>query len=120
MPTYDDDDELSPEELNERAIRDQLRVNELKALGDAELARRAKKNTERMLAEVTPGRQVCSYTRIEKGGRSMWADIEGDEEPKKHFVCKKPGVRMVAITGTWFCEDHDPLRFPPPAVRCMP
>lgn len=103
------DGEFGFEEQNERAIRDQLRVVELARLDEEELARRARSRNEAMLAAVVPGRAVCSYTRIQKGSRSMWTDAEG-EEAKRTIVCSEPGIRMLAITGTWFCAEHDPLQ----------
>lgn len=117
MPIFDE--LVSDEERNEWAVREHLRAQAILAQGEAELAARARANTERMLAEVVPRRPICCYARIEKGRRSMWAALDA-EEPKKHFVCNAPGERMIAITGDWFCAEHDPLRFPPPVRTCMP
>lgn len=104
---------------NEAAVAAHLRAQATFGESDAVLAARAREKVKRMLEEVTPGRPICSYTRKEKGKRSQWVEA-GEEEPSRIFVCDKPGYRMVAITGTWVCREHDPLRFPRPHLRLVP
>lgn len=94
-------------ERNEWAVRDQLYAQ--RRLADVDAGRvNSREAVRKMLARVVPGPKVCCYARKEKGRRSMWG--EEDEAPAKVFVCKAPGVRMVALTGDWFCAEHDPLR----------
>jgi hypothetical protein len=95
------------EERNEWAVRDQLYAQ--RRLAEIEAGRvNSREAVRKMLARVVPGPKVCCYARKEKGKRSMWSE-EADESTRI-FVCKKPGVRYVALSGNWYCEEHDPLR----------
>lgn len=98
MP-WDYEESLSEEEHNERAVRDQLRARRM--LEEAVDDNRARQRVREWLAEVKPGPQVCSYAGRWKAGENG----EPVGQP-----CGALGVRMVALTGSWFCADHDPLR----------
>lgn len=53
-----------------------------------------KAKVRKMLAEVIPGPKVCGH-------------ISGKDEGRKR--CGAPGVRMIALAGSWVCREHDPL-----------
>jgi hypothetical protein len=53
-----------------------------------------KAKVRKMLAEVAPGPKVCGH-------------ISGKDEGRKR--CGAPGARMIALTGSWTCREHDPL-----------
>lgn len=102
---YDPWETADEAERNEWAIRDHLyakrRLAEL-----AEKGSDSKQRVRKMLEAVVPGPKFCGQV----GSR-----IDG--KPGK--VCGKPGVRMIALTGTWVCAGCDPLNRPAPAVtRC--
>lgn len=92
-------------ERNDWAVRDQLRAKRI--LADIETGKaNSKERVRQMLAAVNPGPRVCGQV----GSRV-------DGKPGK--VCGKPGVRLIRLSGTWCCEEHDPLRRPaPPTTGC--
>lgn len=92
MPvTYDPWDHASEEETNDFAVRQHLYAQRRLAELD-EVDTKAK--VRKMLAEVVPGPKVCGH-------------ISGKDEGRKR--CGAPGVRMIALTGSWTCREHDPL-----------
>lgn len=67
---------------------------------------------KRWLADQRDG-----YDPVERNRKMLEAVV-----PKARVCCRcrRPGERMVAITGDWFCAEHDPLNRPmaPPARCC--
>lgn len=99
-PTWDYSDIASDEERNEWAVRDQLRASWLLRHDDVELEEMARARVRALLDSVVPGPPVCSYV-------PRWKPREGEPVPGP---CGAPGARLVALSGTWFCAVHDPLR----------
>lgn len=91
MTFYDPFEAMDDVERNDFAVRQHLYAQ--RALRDLEQADTNEK-VAKMLAAVEPGPKVCGH-------------ISGKDEGRKR--CGAPGVRMVAITGSWFCAGHDPL-----------
>lgn len=84
-------DSLPEHEQNEWAVNATLRAK--RWLADQRDGYDPAERNRKMLAAVEPKAQVCCR-------------------------CRRAGVRMVAITGDWFCEAHDPLARTYVAARC--
>ncbi len=97
--TYDPAEFMDEESYNDFAVRQHLWAQ--RRLADSEVDTKAK--VAKMLAEVTPGRKVCSMF-VTTGG------LEG--EKAKRSICGKPGTRLLRLTGDWTCTEHDPLAGP--------
>lgn len=111
---WDPLEHMEDDEVNDFAVRQELFARRRLADIDSGEIDAAEKN-RKMLAAVVPKAKVCCYTRVEKGRRG---DLDADE-PKRKVVCHNPGARYVALTGDWFCHEHDPLRRPgPPVTGC--
>lgn len=92
MTFYDPLEHLDEAARNDWEVRQHLYAQRRLAELD-EVDTKAK--VRKMLAEVVPGSKVCGH-------------ISGKDEGRKR--CGAPAVRMVALTGSWFCEGCDPLR----------
>lgn len=91
MTFYDPLDHMDDVARNDFEVRQHLWAQ--RRLADLDQVD-TKVKVAKMLAEVVPGPKVCGH-------------ISGRDEGRKR--CGAPGVRMVALTGSWFCAEHDPL-----------
>ena len=107
MSYFDPVEHMDSAELADFEVRQHLWAQRRLAEADT-VDTRAK--VARMLAEVRPGPKVCGMF-VTAGG------VEG--EKAKRAICGRAGVRMLALTGHWTCEEHDPLRRPGPPTCCV-
>lgn len=97
MTHWDPYEHLDDEGRNEWAVRDQLRAQSY--LRELEAGRvNAREKNRRMLAAVVVKPRRCCYVRTETVN-----------DTKRKIFCGGVGIRMVAMTGDWFCHEHDPL-----------